>query len=497
MSASANNRKRSNDDDTNDGRSRRSFRLSDADNDTFTTPAIVSRSNRITRNTFKFCPDINGLSKAHCCDGCQRFEGSTRKINKPRTEITTKTLQCTEIWKLDASEVPPSKLHHYERVMEAIRKYERIEPTALIENLRPTTATNNVDNENNDEENKNINNIATPTPSPTIREVNFWKQDISVQGKTVWIDLPSTHKVVLKSDLSRWEKDLLILRNVRKKMQSVSYSTNICGQTTWAIALASVPALGMSAAQCFVALVFYAMMIDTGLFNFRSKRKPFNMHTFAQSFPSEGHLRKLMNNQAARDTMSLGKQIRTKRVYLACDKGNKKGVSHFIKYLAWFDFEQMQVKKQLLDMDASDGTSEDCAYAIKHSLLKLGDIQLSGQATDSGGGGVLEGLAKELEKLNLCGDDYIVAACSIHGLQLQLANAVKRTLGEGGLGQRNAMQMLHSVYDLQESVSISIKLCPPVSNRDIDQSVLLLNGEYPQLECSIPKDVVWSLATGQ
>jgi len=31
------------------------------------------------------------------------------------------------------------------------------------------------------------------------------------------------------------------------------------------------------------------------------------------------------------------------------------------------------------------------------------------------------------------------------------------------------------------SISISIKLCPPVSNRDIDQSVLLLNGKYPLL----------------
>jgi len=46
-------------------------------------------------------------------------------------------------------------------------------------------------------------------------------------------------------------------------------------------------------------------------------------------------------------------------------------------------------------------------------------------------------------------------------------------------------------------ISITIKLYPPVSNRDIDQSVLLLNGKYPQLEYSIPKDVVWSLATGQ
>jgi len=50
----------------------------------------------------------------------------------------------------------------------------------------------------------------------------------------------------------------------------------------------------------------------------------------------------------------------------------------------------------------------------------------------------------------------------------------------------------HSINDLESaigiSISVSIKLCPPVSNRDIDQSVLLLNGEHPQLECSIPKD---------
>jgi len=47
------------------------------------------------------------------------------------------------------------------------------------------------------------------------------------------------------------------------------------------------------------------------------------------------------------------------------------------------------------------------------------------------------------------------------------------------------------------STSTSAKLCPPVSNRDVDQSVLLFNGECPLLECSVPKDVVWSLATGQ
>lgn len=37
---------------------------------------------------------------------------------------------------------------------------------------------------------------------------------------------------------------------------------------------------------------------------------------------------------------------------------------------------------------------------------------------------------------------------------MQLANAIKRAPGEGGLGKRNVMQMSHSVCDLQESVDI-------------------------------------------
>jgi len=132
------NRKRRVDNDENDG-SRRSRCLSDVADDAFATPATVSRSHRVTRNTFKFCADIDGLSGSHHCDGCQCFRGSTRKITKPRTEIATKTLQCAEMWKLDPSKVPPIKLCHYERAMEAIANYERIELTVLIQNLGNAT----------------------------------------------------------------------------------------------------------------------------------------------------------------------------------------------------------------------------------------------------------------------------------------------------------------------------------------------------------------------
>ena len=76
--------------------------------------------------------------------------------------------------------------------------------------------------------------------------------------------------------------------------------------------------------------------------------------------------------------------------------GNKKGVGHFVKYLSYWD--GCCVIKELLDLNASGGTSSECAEAISDSLKKVfggydGKFLLWGQTTDSGGGGVLEGLA--------------------------------------------------------------------------------------------------------
>ena len=272
-------------------------------------------------------------------------------------------------------------------------------------------------------------------------------------NKTIeYFRILTTHKLVCTTHSSRWDKDLDTIRNIRKKIVSSPFSTNEIGKAMLAIAFASAPALALSAAQCLVPIIFYAMMIDTGLFDY----KEFVLQQFAKAFPSDCYLRQLIVNQAGQDLMSLGRQLRQDNVPVcfACDKGNKRGVSHFIKFLTWFDVRSMTVRKQLLDIDASDGTSFDCALATKHSLLKIGQCLLSGQCTDSGGGGVLEGLAVKMQQLGLCADDYLVGACSTHALQLQLANAVKRVIGKGGLDKRNALQMLHTVHDLQESVDI-------------------------------------------
>jgi hypothetical protein len=105
-----------------------------------------------------------------------------------------------------------------------------------------------------------------------------------------------------------------------------------------------------------------------------------------------------------------------------------------------------------LDIDGTEGLTEDCGEAIAASLKKIGSIRLQGQTTDSGGGGVLDGLHRSLEERQLVHPFYSVASCSLHNLQLSVANPIKATMGEGGLDRKNIMQLLHSVYDLQESM---------------------------------------------
>jgi len=169
-----------------------------------------------------------------------------------------------------------------------------------------------------------------------------------------------------------------------------------------------------------------------------------------------------------RDTIMLGHKLANKKIYLACDKGNKKGIGHFVKVLSHWEVPRRskysKVDFQILDIDAAGGTSSDCADGIESSMSRLkfnktDDTHLlHGQNTDSGGGGTLDGLADELHKCphtTIGREKYLVSNCTIHAVQTQLRNAIVNVLGEGALERVNAMQLLHSVYRLQESIDLA------------------------------------------
>ena len=306
------------------------------------------------------------------------------------------------------------------------------------------------------------------TPSPPKRNVNFTEKKIRSQGQEFTIKYPSSHELHHGNDISRWKRDSEILGNIRKKIQrSCCYTDDVFVQTLWSVAMSSVPALALSAAQFFIPLVIMAFFWDTGLFDYEK----FDINNFATAFPSDWLLRKHNLNQATRDTLSLGNALRGCKIYIACDKGNKKGVGHFVKMLSRWCSNRRDangnracvVETSTLDIDASSGKSSDCAKAIQASMNKLKATDndsthlLYGQSTDSGGGGVLEGLSKEMHLIeNLCAseDQCLIANCCIHAMPLQLSNAVKQVLGEGALDKVNAMQLIHSIWRLQESLDL-------------------------------------------
>jgi hypothetical protein len=181
---------------------------------------------------------------------------------------------------------------------------------------------------------------------------------------------------------------------------------------------------------------------------------------FSKSFASARNLRDILISFAVDSLIEVGNQIHgADNVFLSCNKGNKKGLSHFVKILSWWDKTEKKAQTFVLDIDASEGTSEGCAEAIQHSMKKVNKstitLPLKGQTTDSGGGGVLESLGNQLKKRDLCSPTYLVASCTLHAIQIALANPVKKVMGEGSLGARTIMQMLHSAYDLQELMEYS------------------------------------------
>ena len=140
------------------------------------------------------------------------------------------------------------------------------------------------------------------------------------------------------------------------------------------------------------------------------------------------------------------------------DKGNKAGNKNLAKYIAWYDSNLKRVRKYLLDVDCCDEDFVDSAVAIEAELRRVWPpempIRLYGQCTDSGGGGTLFSLARDLKKLHLCAPEYFVDSCSLHDLQTALRNAAEQVLGVGRTDENSAhmqtaMQMLHGCYNLQ------------------------------------------------
>ena len=80
-------------------------------------------------------------------------------------------------------------------------------------------------------------------------------------------------------------------------------------------------------------------------------------------------------------------------------------------------------------------------------------VKLHGQGGDSGGGGTLYSLERELKKIDVTADPYLVGSCTLHDLQTGFRTGTEKVLGVGGKDpngefSKTAMHMLHGCYNV-------------------------------------------------
>ena len=425
-----------------------------------------------------------GFNVEDCCSGCQLYYNAIpieRRFNLnnmlKRRSQTHKSVryECRKPWEIDPEEADEPVLPMVNRQLQQLQM-KRVSLFVSDDEEEPKKESDDEDTEDtesgsssstgahptlSDDSSKTSDNdsVATvtgdnnaPTDASEIK-----RQSIAVESHVIYSkgvkftieNVPKTHTVVPRHYLTRLKNKENTVDHMRKQFTRKRFpDVGIKTRAAIAAALASVPALALRAAQYFIPAIVAAFFFECGLFSYKN----FDLTAYSRSFPSEFYFRTLMYEQASMCLLGFGQSMKDKLVFLACDKGNKKGVGHFIKMLSFWNIHSGAVEFKVLDMDASQGDTDACAEAIQYSLQKVGGIKLQGSTTDSGGGGVLDSLAASLNSRGLCNTNYKVAGCSIHTFQLTLKNPVEKVLGEGGLGARNLMQLIHAVYDMQQSL---------------------------------------------
>jgi hypothetical protein len=217
------------------------------------------------------------------------------------------------------------------------------------------------------------------------------KRNIVIENVTVRVegaehmiqDVPKTHDVVSCSYLKMLQKKAAQIDALQQSVRRKKHTGSPLSKRLLASALVSVLGFSLTGAELAIPLVVAAFLADSYLIDDK-----IDLPLFSKSFASARNLRDMLISSAVDSLIEIGNQIHlADNVFMSCDKGNKKGLSHFVKILSWWDKVEKQVQTFVLDVDASEGTSEGCAEAIEHSMKKLNHASalliLTGLTTDN------------------------------------------------------------------------------------------------------------------
>jgi hypothetical protein len=438
-------------------------------------------STRVSSRNLNNCIEF-GIPESLCCSSCQKYIEIDACKQRNRPEYPHHSFQCWKPYEDDAQCLKKPRNKVWLQKLDAWFASRNINWISLFVVDKIEFTIDDTSNNKTSVIKETTNHgcplpINVPDPSLVVEDNNPPQQEsepaqqpqqkpkksIPIEDKTVKVqgkdhiiqDVPKTHVVIHRSYLKRLQNKESQIDELRQSVGKKKYTGTPLSKRLLASGLALVPGLSLTGAELVIPLVVFAFLADLHLID-----DQIDLELFSKLFVSARNLRNILISFAVDSLIEVGNQINgADNVFLSCDKGNKKGLSHLVKILSWWDKTEKKVQTFVLDIDASEGRPEGCTEAIQHSLKKVNNttitLPLKGQTTDSDGGGVLESLGNQLQERDLCSPTYLVASCTLHAIQIALTNPVKKAMGEGSLGARTMMQMLHSASDLQELMEYS------------------------------------------
>ena len=172
--------------------------------------------------------------------------------------------------------------------------------------------------------------------------------------------------------------------------------------------------------------------------------------------PGETVLAELLETTAAECLSVMRMKCRDSLIHFACDGSNKKGTHHMIKSVSFYHWAQQKFYTFQLDCDATGGKNNETAKGINSSFKKLDFTdgtkeKMYSLSSDLGGGGTGKGLQSSLEGYGRLKDPQLfrTVTCCLHALSLTFASPIEKFFLLGGLHNRTMLQMLFSLYALE------------------------------------------------
>ena len=77
---------------------------------------------------------------------------------------------------------------------------------------------------------------------------------------------------------------------------------------------------------------------------------------------------------------------------------------------------------------------------------------IHGLSADSGDGVTKDGLAKEIDEFGRFNDvsEFFIVTCNHHGMRREMKFPCEKHIGDGGIGNRDLMQLLCNCFALQK-----------------------------------------------